>query len=82
MTVRLGNPQPRDVETGKLLPGPATTTVQPPDGHPLEELLADIRALWPRHSAAPTPTWVTSDDPYTSAYLAAQLGCPTREDAC
>lgn len=70
-------------KTRRPAPGKRCTTVQPPDGMALVDVLYDIvlpgRGIWAAHSDDPAPAWVASTDPALAQVLAAHYDCELRQ---
>lgn len=84
VTVWLGNRDAIELIDGERtpLPGKRCTTVIPPEGLTIAELIHDLthpQGIWQAHSDAAGPAWVASTDPDVAAAIAAVYGCPTRD---
>ena len=86
--VRLGNAAPKhqvtrvvDGEVAAVdepLDGNRVTTVHVPDSYTRQEAIRTVShddGVWKRHSAAPGPDWVESDDEDLAAALGLIYGC-------
>jgi hypothetical protein len=61
------------------IPGDQVTTVEVPNGRPLDEALTEIKTLWALHSSG-TPQWVDGNDDLLVKAVASTFGCPIGSD--
>lgn len=61
------------------LPGDQVTTIEIPDGRPLDEALTEIKTIWALHSTG-QPQWVEGNNDLLVAAVSNVFGCPVKGD--